>query len=97
MLNTTKPARRAALRAMLAVSAIAAVPAAASAALSNPDDVVLDLWSQRHALRQPGIDALIAQDDAEARMPEWARPGLDILNPDGKLTRIMHVGLAGVA
>jgi hypothetical protein len=52
---------------------------------------VLVLWEKRHALRQQLFDATCEADAAADSMPEWARPGLQMLEHDGTLTGA-HVG-----
>jgi hypothetical protein len=77
--------RRAVLCGMLITGAAVATPAIASA-VGRADDLANKLWGQRHALRQPYIDAWAAISHAEAQLPEWARHGPSLLNPDGTLS-----------
>jgi len=99
-ISTEKPSRRAALGALASVPVLAlpvvaagagsavrsAIPAMAHSAISASDDLTLDLWTQRHAFRQPKIDADIAYEEAAARMPDWARGGLQMLGYGGVLS-----------
>ena len=82
MLSDRRVFLRGALTAGAAAS-IAAIPVIAEAA--ETDDLPDRLWAERHALRQPYKDAWAAVFRVEAQMPEWARPGPELLNPDGTI------------
>jgi hypothetical protein len=84
MTISNQQTRRAALGAITCLPALAILPSAVASEPASPsDNLAVDLYSQRHALRQLWIDAAIVADEAEERMPEWALSGPSMLEHDG--------------